>query len=57
MMYRRPAISKAIDPRTEATKVANSAAAINGLSQLMMLGKTETRAAFAMAAGSNPTAR
>jgi hypothetical protein len=31
IMYRRPAISKAIDPRTEATKVANSVAGINGL--------------------------
>jgi hypothetical protein len=31
MMYRRPAISKAIDPRTDATRVASSGAAITGL--------------------------
>ena len=28
IMYLRPAISKAIEPKTEATKVANSAAGI-----------------------------
>ena len=31
MMYLRPAISRPIDPRTEATVAANSEAAITGL--------------------------